>query len=230
MELNMTHNRKRKSSIIKDKYVFAKKIRNSNEEESDDGNIDISKLFKRGLDDDNCYVVDNNIYFNDDITMETMNKLTKEIRGLQNRLISMGLKLGIEPPVIKLHITSYGGSIHAAFMAINCIQTSKVPVHTIVDGYAASAGTLISVVGAKRFMYKQSNMLIHELRSSTTWNKMSELEDEIENMKKIMEQIKNIYQENTKLSRHELNKLLKKDKDWNAEECLRKGLVDEIIQ
>jgi len=227
----MNYNRKRKSSIIKDKYIFAKKIKNSNEEEeNEDGNIDISKLFKKGLDDDNCYVVDNNIYFNDDITMETMNKLTKEIRSLQNRLISMGLKLGIEPPVIKLHITSYGGSIHAAFMAINCIQTSKVPVHTIVDGYAASAGTLISVVGAKRFMYKQSNMLIHELRSATSWNKMSELEDEIENMKKIMEQIKNIYAEHTKLSRHDLNKLLKKDKDWNAEECLRKGLVDEIIQ
>ena len=231
MELNMNYNRKRKSSIIKDKYIFAKKIKNSNEEEeNEEGNIDISKLFKKGLDDDNCYVVDNNIYFNDDITMETMNKLTKEIRSLQNRLISMGLKLGIEPPVIKLHITSYGGSIHAAFMAINCIQTSKVPVHTIVDGYAASAGTLISVVGAKRFMYKQSNMLIHELRSATSWNKMSELEDEIENMKKIMEQIKNIYAEHTKLSRHDLNKLLKKDKDWNAEECLRKGLVDEIIQ
>jgi len=230
MELNM-RNKKRKYSAIKDKIIFAKRINNSNEEDDEDdiGNIDISKFFKKGLDDDNCYVVDNNIYFNDDITMESMNKLNKELRALQARLINMGTKLGIEPPPIKLHITSYGGSIHAAFMCINCIETSKVPVHTIVDGYAASAATLISVVGAKRFMYKQSSMLVHELRSATSWNKMSELEDEIDNMKKIMEQIKNIYQEHTKLTRHDLNKLLKKDKDWSAVECLAKGLVDEII-
>ena len=44
-----------------------------------------------------------------------------------------------------------------------------------------------------------------------------------------MEQIKEIYIENTNLTRSDLNKLLKKDMDWNAEECLRFGLVDEII-
>jgi ATP-dependent protease ClpP protease subunit len=72
-------------------------------------------------------------------------------------------------------------------------------------------------------------MLIHELRSTTTWNKMSELEGEIENLKKTMEQIKDIYAENTNMTRSELSKILKKDVDWDAEECLKRGLVDEII-
>jgi hypothetical protein len=31
------------------------------------------------------------------------------------------------------------------------------------------------------------------------------------------------------LTRKDLVKILKHDLDWNAEECLEKGLVDEII-
>ena len=49
------------------------------------------------------------------------------------------------------------------------------------------------------------------------------------NMKKIHERIKDMYEEKTNLTRKDLVKILKHDLDWNAEECLEKGLVDEII-
>ena len=218
--------------IVKESIVFSKKLKRQHQpphENDDEEGFDISKLFKH-QDEDSCYTVDNNIYFNDDITMETMNKLTKEIRSLDNKLAIMQIKMGLDETLpIKLHITSYGGSIHAAYKCINAIKGTKTEVHTIVDGFAASAGTLISVVGDKRYINRCSMMLIHELRSTTTWNKMSELEGEIENLKKTMEQIKDIYAENTNMTRSELSKILKKDVDWDAEECLRRGLVDEII-
>lgn len=202
----------------------------TNNDEEDEPGIDFSKLFKRGSSEDNSYVVDNNIYFNDDITMETINKLTKQMRALQTKLLSMAASLKIEPPPIRLHITSDGGSVFAAFRAINCIKNLSVDVHTIVDGYAASAATMISVCGDKRYINKYSNMLIHELRSATSWNKMSELEDEVDNMKKIMDQIKDIYVEHTNLTRSELSKLLKRDMDWDVNKCLQAGLVDEILE
>jgi len=208
--------------------VKKSKIANNDDDEDEPG-IDFSKLFKRGSTEDNSYVVDNNIYFNDDISMETINKLNKQMRALQTKLLSMSTNLNIDPPPIRLHITSNGGSIFAAFRAINCMKSLSVDVHTIIDGYAASAATMISVCGDKRYINKYSNMLIHELRSATSWNKMSELEDEVENMKKIMDQIKDIYVEHTNLSRSELNKLLKRDIDWDVTKCLQAGLVDEVI-
>jgi ATP-dependent protease ClpP protease subunit len=110
------------------------------------------------------------------------------------------------------------------------MKSLTIPIHTIVDGYAASAATMISVCGDKRYINKYSNMLIHELRSATSWNKMSELEDEVENMKKIMDQIKDIYVDHTNLTRVELNKLLKRDMDWDVNKCLQAGLVDEILE
>jgi len=211
--------------------VFGKKnIKTKNSEESDDEGIDFSKLFKRGSNEDNSYIVDNNIYFNDDITMDTINKLNKQMRSLQTKLTAMANNLNIESPPIRLHITSNGGSVYAAFRAINCMKSLTIPIHTIVDGYAASAATMISVCGDKRYINKYSNMLIHELRSATSWNKMSELEDEVENMKKIMDQIKDIYVDHTNLTRVELNKLLKRDMDWDVNKCLQAGLVDEILE
>jgi ATP-dependent protease ClpP protease subunit len=140
----------------------------------------------------------------------------------------MGNNYGIENPVIKLHITSYGGSVIAALSAIDCIQESKVPIHTIIDGYAASAATLISVHGVKRFIKKNASMLIHQLRSGV-WGKMSEIEDDYLNLKKTDELIKKIYLDKTKLKKKDINNILKHDLDWNASECLENGLVDEIL-
>uniref|UniRef100_A0A6C0H056 Protease n=1 Tax=viral metagenome TaxID=1070528 RepID=A0A6C0H056_9ZZZZ len=198
-----------------------------NDDSEDEGMPDVFKLFK-GASNPNCYSIDNNIYFNDDINMENVCILNKEIRNLQNKLLIQSIKMGIEPAPIKLHITTYGGSIHAAFSVIGCIKSSKVPVHTICDGYVASAGTLISVCGSKRYIHRHANMLIHELRSSM-WGKMSVMEEEMTNLKKMMNKIKDIYVAHSKLKRKDLDHILKKDQDWDAEECLKSGLVDEII-
>jgi len=198
-----------------------------NEEEDDGDGFDFSKLL-RGPTNPSCYTIDNNIYFNDEISMETVSVLNKELRNLQNRLLMVSIKMGIDAPPIKLHLTTYGGSIHAAFSAIGCIKSSKVPVHTIIDGYVASAGTLMSVCGVKRYMHRHSSMLIHELRSGS-WGKMSVIEEEVDNLKKMMVKIKEIYTEHTKLKKKDLDAILKKDNDWYADECLTSGLVDEII-
>ena len=45
----------------------------------------------------------------------------------------------------------------------------------------------------------------------------------------LMDHLKKIYIDNTKLTNDELDEMLKHDLSWNAELCLEKGLVDEII-
>lgn len=201
------------------------------DEEEEEATFNLSKLLHgsmHGHSNSSCYTLNNNIYFNDDITMESVTNLNRSIRDLQNELIIMGVKNGIDPPPIKLHITTYGGLVHAAFSAIACIKSSKIPVHTIVDGYAASAGTLISVCGARRYIHRHSSMMIHEL-SAGTWGRMSMMEDQMDDLKKMMVKLKEIYTNHSNLTNKQLDKILKKDSDWYADECLEKGLVDEII-
>lgn len=176
----------------------------------------------------NIYTIDNNIYFQNDIDYDSISELNREMREMQASLLEMSRSYNIPPPPIRLHLTTHGGMIHAALSAIDCINELEVEVHTIIDGYVASAGTLISVCGKRRFMKRNATMLIHELRSEV-WGKMSEIEDEMQNLKKMSEVIKNIYEENTNISRRDLGRILRRDLNWDADTCLEKGLIDEIM-
>jgi ATP-dependent Clp protease protease subunit len=207
-----------------------KERKREEEEEEEEERFDLAELFSRSRPSQStCYTMNNHIYFNDDITMESVTVLNRSIRELQNDLIILGIKNDIEPPPIKLHLTTYGGLVYAAFSVIACIKSSKIPVHTIIDGYAASAGTLISVCGARRYIHRHSSMMIHEL-SAGMWGRMSVMEEKMEDLKKMMDKLKEIYTTHTKLTVKKLDKILKKDSDWYAEECLANGLVDEIIE
>lgn len=175
------------------------------------------------------YTTANHIYFNNDIDDDSAFALNKELRSLENKLLHSAINFGVKTDAlpIYLHLTTNGGSIYSAFSIIDCMQGLRVPVYTVCDGFVASAGTIISIAAKKRFMQPNAYMLIHQL-SSGVWGKMAEIEDEYDNLKKMMDHIIKHYVENTKLTRKTLEKQLKHDTTWSPDECIRYGLIDEI--
>ena len=131
---------------------------------------------------------------------------------------------------LKIFINSNGGDVFAAIPLIDAITNCSVPIHTFVEGMAASAASLLSMMGHKRFITKNSFMLIHELRTGVQGT-YSDIMDEKENCDKLMDVIKKIYLEKTKgnLESDTLEKILKRDIILTSEECKNYGLVDEII-
>jgi ATP-dependent protease ClpP protease subunit len=211
-----------------------KRLKTSNNTDEDDedsnesSNIKLPFLFQKNS---NNYINTNfnHIYFNNDITSDSVFELCKEIRNVEMKIKTLSTTLNIDKNPIYLHITTNGGCIYSAFSVIDCIKTLSVPVYTIVDGFVASAGTLISLAGKKRYMCENAYMLIHELRGGV-WGKMSEIDEEYTNSKKLMDHIKKIYSENTNIKEKKLDGLLKKDLIWDIEECLEKGLIHEIYK
>lgn len=171
--------------------------------------------------------VDNRIYFYSGVTRPKILKLNKSIYSL-NSSFNKSKTLGYQPPPIKLHINSYGGSVFAGLAAVDCIKNSDTPIHTIIDGCAASAATLMSVVGTRRLMHRNSCMLIHQL-SGMMWGKFSEMKDDMENSEMLMKKIKSIYNDHAKVPKKVLDNILLHDLWWEADKCLEYGLVDEII-
>ena len=112
---------------------------------------------------------------------------------------------------------------------IDTINSLRIPVISIIEGSAASAATMISIVCDYRIILPNSLMLIHQL-SSSTWGKMDELEDEMKNLKKLMKKITDLYKKYSKIESSKLKDILKHDIWWDAKECLKKGLVDEIFE
>jgi len=172
--------------------------------------------------------IDNNIYFYSDVTTKTCFSLIKQLKKLDMKLQTDKLRNNLESVNINLHIHSYGGDLYGAFAVIDIIRTLKTPVYSYIEGIAASAATIISVVCEKRYIYKNSYMLIHEL-SSFMVGKFHEMEDEFKNCKQFMEVIKKIYKENTNVNKKQLNDILKHDLWWDSTLCLKNKLVDEIL-
>ena len=133
----------------------------------------------------------------------------------------------MQPKPIYLHINSYGGGVFAAFAAIDFIQQSEIPVHTIIEGASASAATLMSVVGKKRYIRPHASMLVHQL-SSWFGGKLSEIEDDYKNVTQMHDTIKEIYKKHTNLCETDLEEILKHDLWWKADKCMQTGLADEL--
>ena len=72
---------------------------------------------------------------------------------------------------IKLHLNSPGGEVKDAFVIVDIILKSEVPIYTIIEGESASAATLISVIGHKRYITENSNMLITIKSAVGFWGK-----------------------------------------------------------
>ena len=177
---------------------------------------------------DSVEVSHNKIYFYADITRPEILKLNKHLDSLEKKILTNSILLNSEPCDIYLHINSFGGSLFAGLAGVDYIKKCKIPIHTIVDGCAASAATLMSVVGEHRQIHKHSFMLIHQL-STVMWGKYEDLKDDMKNNELLMKTVKSIYEEHTKIPKRQLNKILKHDIWWDAETCLKYGLVDEIV-
>ena len=171
----------------------------------------------------------NRIYFYSEVSRSKVLTLNKTMANtglsLQNRANTLNLQ---DPGKIFLHINSYGGSVFAGLAATDCILSSPVEVTTVVEGCAASAATLMSVVGTHRLIHAHSFMLVHQL-SSWMVGKYSELQDDMKNNDLLMKTIKGIYEEHTKIPKKQLSNILKHDLWWDAKKCLEYGLVDGII-
>ena len=169
----------------------------------------------------------NHVYFYSEVDRSSTYELMECMREAEKYCLKLCYETKIESLPIYLHISSYGGSVFDALTAIDVITSCKVPVHTIIDGATASAGTLIGVVGKKRYIRPNAYMLIHQL-SSGSWGKMNELEDDFANNKLLMEKIKDIYKHHANIPKKELSEILKHDLWWEADKCIQYGLIDEI--
>jgi len=191
--------------------------------------IFINNMGPSGSVSSNIRVIENTIFFYADITEQSALDLNSILYELDAKLKNTYNFLGPDfVPHIKLRINSFGGSVFAGMAILDAIRNLKSEVHTYIDGAAASAATIISVAGKKRFIGKNSLMLIHQL-SSASYGKFSEMEDDMENNRRIMKMIKDVYKQYTKVPMKQIDEILKHDLWFDSAKCLELGLVDQVL-
>ena len=198
---------------MKNTYILATK---PTAEEDDDDNNEVQE-------------VSNSIFFYTDVNKQSILNLNQKLKRIGTDLNATAMVLDIPIPELKLHINSNGGSLLDGFAAVDYVRNCKAPVHSIIEGSAASAATLISVVAKKRSISKNSFMLIHQL-SGGMWGKFESMKDDMQNCNLFMDRINEIYVQYTKIPKNILKDILKRDIYMDAKTCLKYGLVDKIIE
>jgi len=178
---------------------------------------------------ESSFINGNEIYFYGDVSLENVFALNKALSSLEKQFLMLKIQFELkQSPHIKLFLNSDGGEIFSAFTAADRIISSKVPIYTFVEGMVASAATIMSIVGKKRYISPSGVMLVHQLRS---WcgGTHENLKDEAKNLEMLSEKIQGYYLKYTKFSQADLDEILKHDIYLSAEECIKYGLADQIM-
>ena len=135
--------------------------------------------------------------------------------------------------VIPIIIDSYGGQVYSLLTMISMINSSSVPVATIIQGKAMSCGAILASFGTKgmRYMDPDSTLMIHDV-SSIAFGKIEELKSNARESERLNKKLYKMMAKNCDRSEDYFTDLIhdKGHADWflEAEEALKHGIVDHI--
>ena len=133
---------------------------------------------------------------------------------------------------IYLYIHSEGGDLYSGISAYDHIIELKkqCDIYTIMDGFTASAATLMFLAGTKRYAMRHAYMLIHQLRGCVS-GKLADIKDDLDNSQHIHKTLERIYLEhsNETLNNKEIKRILKREICLSAKKCYGFGLIDGVV-
>ncbi len=132
---------------------------------------------------------------------------------------------------IKLYINSPGGSVTAGLAIYDTMQYIKPDVSTICVGMAASMAAVLLAGGTKgkRFSLTNSEIMIHQIMSGIQ-GQASDIEIGARRVLKLKARLNGILAHHTGQSIAKVEKDTDRDHFMTAEEAVKYGLIDKIIE
>lgn len=181
-------------------------------------------LMGRDNDDELIEVQGNRVYFWSEITRGSVLRL---VRTLAKTKKAVAPKHGR----LYLFVNSDGGCLHSGLSAydhIQALQSDDFEIHVVADGMVASAGSLLLMAGAKRYVMPRSMVLLHQLHSDVD-GKYEDLKDELYNNTMLMDVVVDIYEKHTNMSAEDIRGRLQREMYLCARECISLGVADGVF-
>lgn len=135
---------------------------------------------------------------------------------------------------IQLYINSPGGSISAGLAIYDTMQYIRCDVATICIGLAASFGAFLLAGGArgKRMALPNAEIMIHQpaIHGNGVQGQATDLKIVSDHILKSRERLNRILARNTGKTEDEILEATDRDHYLSADEALKFGLIDKIIQ
>ena len=134
---------------------------------------------------------------------------------------------------INFYINSPGGSITDGMAIVDTMNYIKCPVSTICVGMAASMGAVLLASGekGKRFATQNSEILIHQplIGGGGLSGQTTEIKIHADHMVKTREKLNTLLSERTGQSLETIMKDTERDNYMTADEALKYGIIDGIL-
>ena len=133
---------------------------------------------------------------------------------------------------ITVFINSPGGEMFSGYAIFDTLRFVSCPVTTIVTGFAASMGSILSLAADKgrRFAMPQAKILIHQPLLMGYQGRAADCEIQAREILKTREHLINLYCEYTGRSYDEIKQAIDRDNWFTAEEALDFGLRDKVVR
>lgn len=137
----------------------------------------------------------------------------------------------LETKDIELYINSPGGYVTSGFAMYDCIKSLNSDVSTICTGLAASMGSILLSVGTKgkRFIQPHARVMIHQ-PSGGARGQASDIEITAQEIIKTKELSAQILADNCGQSFEKVMKDFNRDHWMGAEESVKYGIVDKVLE
>ncbi|MBQ30998.1 MAG: ATP-dependent Clp protease proteolytic subunit [Deltaproteobacteria bacterium] len=153
---------------------------------------------------------------------------------LTQKVLGQILLLEQEDPEapVTVFINSPGGEMFSGYAIFDTLRFISCPITTIVTGFAASMGSILSLAADKgrRFAMPQAKILIHQPLLMGYQGRAADCEIQAREILKTREHLINLYCEYTGRDYDEIKQAIDRDNWFTAEEALDFGLLDRVIQ
>jgi ATP-dependent Clp protease protease subunit len=131
---------------------------------------------------------------------------------------------------IFLYINSGGGEVISGLAILDCMNSIRSNICTIVQGASYSMACVLASAGAKgkRFITPHSEMMAHTV-SSGYYGKDSDIQISAERTSRLNNTLMSILAKNCNRPVEEIVKATEHDKFFTAQEAVEFGLVDDIL-
>lgn len=186
-----------------------------------------------------------NIYIKGDVDEDMWSNLVDKINEIKSAdddiadqnlasLMSVGIEAQIIRPAINIYLCTYGGIIHDMLAIYDEIKklSKEYEVNIYCVGKIMSAGTVImlAVDLEHRFAYPNTTFMYHTL-ASCAWGKIKDMEEDVEESKRLHKLMWNIIKDNTEIPEEKLDEIYKCKKDWyiTADQAKKYKVISKIV-
>ena len=133
---------------------------------------------------------------------------------------------------ITVFINSPGGEIFSGFAIFDMFKFIECPITTVVTGFAASMGSVLSLAAdeGRRFAMPQAKIMIHQPMLMGYQGRAADCEIQAKEILKTRDHLINLYSEQTGKDYEEIKQAIDRDNWFTSEEAMEFGLLDRIVK